>query len=143
MMIVTVKKLDPKAIIPKYATKGSVAFDLYTIKEYKLFPKEALFVDTGLSFAIPRGYEMQVRQRSGLSLLHPNYLVIGVGTIDQDYRGEIRVPIKNWSSLEWKINEGQRIAQAVISPVKIVNLIEVDHLDETERGAGGFGHTGG
>ena len=138
-----IKKLCEHAIIPSYATEGSVAFDLHSIETKTIFGNLiTVMIHTGISVAIPEGYEMQVRQRSGLSMQFTNYIVIGTGTIDQDYRGEIMVPVTNNSNAAWKIEEGDRIAQAVITPVAIARFLEVDELPETKRGAGGFGHTG-
>jgi dUTP pyrophosphatase len=137
-----VKKLHKDAVIPKYATEGSVGFDLHALKSTTVYPGFLLMIHTGLSFSIPEGFEMQVRQRSGLSLKFPSYIAIGVGTIDSDYRGEIMVPIQNNTHKNFEINAGDRIAQAIISPVYIAKFIVVDELDETKRGVGGYGHTG-
>ena len=137
-----IKKLHPDAIIPQYTTKGAVAFDLHALEDTDIWEfRPPTFVRTGLAVEIPEGFEMQVRQRSGLSIKWPNYIVICVGTIDQDYRGEIMVPIRT-DKKAWNIKRGDRIAQAVISPVTIANIIEVDELSDTDRGSGGFGHTG-
>jgi dUTP pyrophosphatase len=139
-----IKKLRADAIVPKYMTKGAVAFDICAIENYIVY-KQLVMVHTGIAVAIPEGYEINVRARSGLSLKHPNYIAIaGGGTIDSDYRGEIIVPVVNnaFRSDGWEIKKGERIAQCIVSPVEVCNLIVVDDLPETERGAGGFGHTG-
>lgn len=142
-MVVPIKKLHPDAEYPKYATTGSVAFDLQSIEDYVIRADGGqTFIETGLAFAVPCGYEMQIRQRSGLSIKYPNYIVIGIGTIDQDYRGEIKIPVRNNSNTLWIIKKGDRIAQAVISPISKAHFRAVDELDETKRGDGGFGHTG-
>lgn len=146
-MIIKIKKIDEKAVIPKYATKGSVAFDLHALinndsGSIRLHPGHNFMIKTGLAFEIPKGYEMQVRQRSGISVKYPNYIAIGTGTIDQDYRGEIMIPVVNNSKSLFYINTGMRLAQAIISPVMIANFMIVDELEKTKRGAGGFGHTG-
>lgn len=150
-MYIKVKKLHEKAVIPKYSTEGAVAFDLHALIDndsgsIALMTGYEHMIKTGLAFEIPEGYEMQVRQRSGLSISYPNYIAIGTGTIDQDYRGEIMIPVVNNYNAGTKsifyIYTGMRIAQAIISPVAIATFFEVDELEKTKRGAGGFGHTG-
>lgn len=141
-MILKVKKLDERAIIPEYATKGSVAFDVCALEDTIVNGTGVRLVRTGLSFSIPNGYEMQVRQRSGLSLEYANYLANCIGTIDSDYRGELKIPLISHKGHKWIIKYGDRIAQCVINKVETPKLIEVEELDETERGSGGFGHTG-
>lgn len=142
-MILKWKKLHKDAIIPKYMTQGSVGFDLYSIEDKLIFyggkPK---FVRTGLAVEIPHGHQMTVRQRSGLSLRFPNYIAIGVGTIDFDYRGELKVPVMNHNNFVIKIHKGDRIAQGIISPIVQCLMFEVNKLSDTDRGTGGFGHTG-
>ena len=143
-MILRVKKLRNDAIVPEYATKGSVAFDICAVEDRIVIKGTGIVkVPTGLAFAIPEGYEMNVRARSGLSLKYPNYIAItGGGTIDSDYRGEIMVPIINRSNERWEIKKGDRIAQCIVAPVSIMKMEVVDELDETDRGTGGFGSTG-
>ena len=141
-MNVKIKKLEYNAIIPKYMTNGAVAFDIHSLRSICLWPDEQEIIYTGIAVDVPQGYELQIRQRSGLSIKYPNYIVIGVGTIDQDYRNEIMVPIINRSKNNWLITEGDRIAQAILSPIVIANFIEVEELSETERGINGFGSTG-
>jgi dUTP pyrophosphatase len=131
--------------LPQYKTKGAVGFDLQAVvKEGKkvLKSKGTTVVDTGLYFAVPKGYELQIRARSGLAFKNGIGLVNGIGTIDQDYRGEVKVCLYNLSEDDFVIEHGMRIAQAVLSPVEIAKLKEVSDLDETDRGSGGFGHTG-
>lgn len=139
-----IKKLHEDAIIPQYATQGSVAFDICALQDYVVIKGTGVVkVKTGLAVAIPEGYEMNVRARSGLSIKYPNYIAItGGGTVDYDYRGEIMVPVINRSKERWEIQKGDRIAQCLINKVEYVLIEEVDELDETERGTGGFGHTG-
>lgn len=139
-----IKKLHKDAIIPEYSTKGSVAFDICALEDYVVIKNTGVsFVRTGLAVALPDGYEMNVRARSGLSLKYPNYIAIaGGGTIDTDYRGEIKVPVINHSKNRWIIKKGDRIAQCVINKIERVLIEEVEELDETERGTGGFGSTG-
>lgn len=139
-----IKRLREDAIVPKYMTKGAVAFDVCAIENYMVY-KKLVMVHTGISVAIPEGYEINVRARSGLSLQYPNYLAIsGGGTIDSDYRGEIIVPVVNnaFRSDGWEIKKGDRIAQCIVSKVEVCDIIDTDFLPETERGKGGFGHTG-
>lgn len=142
-MILKVKKLDENAIIPKYATKGSVAFDVCALDDMLIISgMPVVLVRTGLAFSIPEGYEIQVRQRSGLSVNYPNYLANCIGTIDSDYRGELKIPISINNRKRWNIKRGDRIAQCLLKKAEIPELLEVEELDETERGSGGFGHTG-
>jgi dUTP pyrophosphatase len=145
--VLKIVKVLPNAIIPKYATDGSVAFDLHACDDINLYPGDIRMIHTGLAVEIPNGCEMQIRQRSGLSLKFPNYIAIGVGTIDWDYRGEIMIPIKNNNNLGvfFEIRQGDRIAQAIISPIIQVEIEKVQTLNmltSTERGDGGFGSTG-
>jgi len=140
-----IKKLHEDAVIPKYATEGSVAFDICALEDNILiYGMGVRLIRTGLAVSIPEGYEMNVRARSGLSIKYPNYIAItGGGTIDSDYRGEIKVPIViNNSKSRWDIKKGDRIAQCLIKKVEYVLMEEVDELDETKRGTGGFGSTG-
>lgn len=146
-MNIKIKKLHDKAIIPKYTTEGAVAFDLHALilndkENITLYSKQNYMIKTGLAFGIPKGFEMQVRQRSGISVKYPNYIANSPGTIDQDYTGEILIPIINNSINIFCIHTGMRIAQAIIAPVEIANFIVVDELEKTKRGSGGFGHTG-
>jgi dUTP pyrophosphatase len=143
-MIIRIQKTLPNAKTPKYATAGSVAFDLYACDHMIIMPGEMRFVHTGIAVEVPPGFEMQVRPRSGLSMKYPNYICNSVGTIDQDYRGEVMVMVKNTNNLgeRFEIKEGDRIAQALITPVIQVMFEEVAELTPTDRGAGGFGSTG-
>lgn len=142
-MILKIKKLHEDAVIPKYATKGSVAFDVCALEDTLIISgMPVVLVKTGLAFNIPDGYEIQVRQRSGLSVKYPNYLANCIGTIDSDYRGELRIPTAITNKSRWSIKKGDRIAQCLLKKAEIPELVEVEELDETERGSGGFGHTG-
>lgn len=107
-----------------------------------LDPGQILVVPCGFAMALPEGYEAQVRPRSGLASKFGVTLVNSPGTIDSDYRGEVKVPLINHSKQPFKVEPGMRIAQMLVLPVPKVNLIEVKELDETARGKGGFGHTG-
>ena len=136
-----IKKLRPDATMPRYMTKGAVAFDISAVETYFIKPGDKEQIHTGLAVQLPDGYEMTVRQRSGISLKFPNYIVIGHGTIDMDYRGEIIVPVINNTNEDFPIVKGLRIAQCVVSPIIQCDIEEVEELDETERGTGGFGST--
>ncbi|GBQ30532.1 dUTP diphosphatase [Acetobacter fabarum] len=130
--------------LPAYATQGAAGMDLLAALDapLRLEPGQRGLVPTGLSIALPAGYELQVRPRSGLALKHGIVLPNAPGTIDEDYRGEIGVIVMNAGQEAFVVEPGMRIAQAVIAPVIRATWIECDNLDETERGAGGFGSTG-
>ena len=130
--------------MPEYATEQSAGMDLRAnIDEpIVLKPLERRLIPTGLFIALPKGYEAQVRPRSGLALKKGITVLNAPGTIDADYRGEIGVVLINLSQEDFVVNDGERIAQMVIARHETVGFIEVDTLDETERGAGGYGHTG-
>ena len=130
--------------IPEYATSGAAGFDISAYLEEPLVLKagERTLVPTGLYFEVPEGYEAQVRARSGLAIKHGIGLVNGIGTIDADYRGEVRVPLINWSKEDFVINDGDRIGQVIITSYEKVDIELADELSDTERGEGGFGHTG-
>ena len=130
--------------LPAYATAQSAGMDLRAdIDEpVTLRPLERKLIKTGLYIALPEGYEAQVRPRSGLALKHGVTVLNTPGTIDADYRGEIGVLLVNLSQEEFVINDGERIAQMVITKHEQGEFVEVDELDETERGTGGYGHTG-
>lgn len=130
--------------LPAYATPQSAGMDLRANIEdpITLRPLERRIVPTGLYIALPVGYEAQVRPRSGLALKHGITVLNSPGTIDSDYRGEIGVLLINLSDTPFVINAGERIAQMVVARHEQAELIEVEELDDTERGAGGYGHTG-
>lgn len=130
--------------LPQYATSLSAGLDLRANLEapITLQPMERRLVPTGLRIALPEGYEAQVRPRSGLALKHGITLLNTPGTIDADYRGEIGVIMVNLSTEPFTIADGERIAQLVIARYEQAEWLETDALDETERGEGGFGHTG-
>lgn len=130
--------------LPKYETENSSGMDIGANidKAIVLKPLERILVPTGLYMAIPYGYEAQIRARSGLAINYGIGLVNGVGTIDGDYRGELKVIMINLSNEDFIIKPKDRIAQIVIAKYEIAKLELVDELDETKRGQGGFGHTG-
>jgi len=128
--------------LPAYATLGAAGMDVVSAEELDLLPGQRHAVATGLAIAVPDGYEVQVRPRSGLALKHGITVPNTPGTIDSDYRGELKVILINHGSDVFPIRRGDRVAQLVIAPVQRAGFIEVDDLDETTRGAGGFGSTG-
>lgn len=130
--------------LPAYATEGAAGVDLYAavVEPITLAPGERRLIPTGIRIAIPPGYEGQVRARSGIALQRGLGMPNAPGTIDSDYRGEIRVILINWSTEPQTIYRGDRVAQLVIAPVAKAELTEVDILDDTLRAEGGFGHTG-
>ena len=133
-----------KQPLPQYATAQSAGMDLRanTSEPFTLNPMERKLVPTGLFIALPEGYEAQVRPRSGLALKHGITVLNTPGTIDADYRGEIGVVLVNLSNEPFTVEPGERIAQMVIAKHEQANFLVVEELDETERGAGGYGHTG-
>ena len=130
--------------LPAYETKGSAGMDLRAAIEepIRLTPMERALVPNGIKIALPEGFEAQVRPRSGLAVKHGVTVLNTPGTVDSDYRGELKTTIINLGSEPFLINRGDRIAQLVIAPVMQAKMIEVASLDETERGEGGFGSTG-
>jgi dUTP pyrophosphatase len=129
--------------LPAYATEGAAGMDVLAAEDVVLAPGGRHAVATGFSLAIPAGYEVQVRPRSGLALKHGISLPNAPGTIDSDYRGELKIILINHGSDEFAVLRGDRIAQLVLAPVTRATWLEVDDLDETARGEGGFGSTGG
>ena len=161
---VRIKRLNSEAVIPKYAHEGDAGMDLVAVEDVVVEPGATVLVSTGLAFEIPPGYEMQIRPRSGVTL--KTKLRVQLGTVDSPYRGEVKVIVDNISRDNWSnaarlldnsyahetlnkvepgsylIRKGDRIAQAVFAPVETCNFIDADKLEETFRGAGGFGSTG-
>ena len=131
--------------LPEYATPGSAGMDVRAFlpeKPVVLGPLERALVPTGLYIQLPHGYECQIRPRSGLTIKHGISLVNTPGTVDSDYRGEIGVILVNLSNEPFTVNDGERICQMVITRYTRVDWERVERIDETERGKGGFGHTG-
>lgn len=143
---IKVKRLGEQRDIalPAYETNGSSGLDLRAAvrEEVTLNPGEIRLIPTGLAISVPRGWEAQIRPRSGLALKYGVGLVNAPGTIDSDYRGELSLILINWGGHPFTIKRGDRIAQMVITSVARAEMIEVDELDSTERGGGGFGHSG-
>lgn len=133
-----------KHALPKYETDQSAGVDICAnlAASTTLKPLERQLIPTGLFIELPRGYEAQVRPRSGLAIKHGITLLNAPGTIDADYRGEIKVILANLSSEDFVVEDGMRIAQLVIAKCEQVEWVEVNEISKTERGAGGFGHTG-
>ncbi len=129
--------------LPAYATSGAAGMDVVSAEEVTIAPGARHAVATGLALAIPQGYEVQVRPRSGLALKHGITVPNTPGTIDSDYRGELKVILINLGDEPFAIARGDRVAQLVLAPVVQAAWDEVTELDATERGAGGFGSTGG
>lgn len=139
-----IKLVTKTGNIPAYETEGSAGMDLKATLEEPIVlkPHERRLVPTGLFIELPKGYEAQVRARSGLAIKHGITLINAIGTIDSDYRGEIKVPMVNLGTKDFEIKDGERIAQMVIAKYENVEFEVVDELNETKRGSGGFGHTG-
>jgi dUTP pyrophosphatase len=137
-------KKDHPVSLPQYMTEGSSGMDLFAslAQEVTLLPGERKLIPSGISVAIPEGFEGQIRPRSGLAVQKGIGIVNGPGTIDADYRGEVAVLLINFGKEPFTIRNGDRIAQMVISPVTRVTLEEIDDLPTTRRQGGGFGHTG-
>jgi len=144
MVKVLIKKLDPAVEVPKYKTSGASGMDLMAfIKQpIKLTPKSSCLVPTGLSVAFSKEYEIQIRPRSGLAVKNNISVLNTPGTIDSDYRGEIKIILFNHGSSEFVINNKDRVAQMILTPVQKMELEEVENLPDTSRGKGGFGSTG-
>lgn len=143
-MQVNFVKLKNNAILPEYQTLGAAAADVHACLDapVTLAPMERRMIPTGFSMAIPEGYEVQIRARSGLSIKHGIAMVNGVGTIDSDYRGEVGVLLVNLGQEPFAVEPDMRIAQMVLSRYERIEWSEVAELDDTERGSGGFGSTG-
>ena len=144
MVKVLIKKLDPAVELPKYKTNGASGMDLMAFikKSIRLAPKNSCLVPTGLSVAFSEDYEIQIRPRSGLAAKNNISVLNTPGTIDSDYRGEIKIILFNHGNTEFVINNKDRIAQMILTPVHKMELEEVEILPSSLRGKGGFGSTG-
>ncbi len=144
MTKILIKRLSKKVSLPKYETSGSSGMDLAANVDAKIEinPGETAIIPTGLELSIPSGFEAQIRPRSGLAAKKKITVLNTPGTIDADYRGEVKVILINLSKNIFSVEFGDRIAQMVICPIEQINLQEVDNLDNTKRGSGGFGSTG-
>ena len=144
MVKVLIKKLNPKVRLPIYKTEGSSGMDLmaFTDKPIKIPANSSALIPTGISLAIPSDVEIQIRPRSGLATKSSIGVLNSPGTIDSDYRGELKIILFNHGNNEFTVNNNDRVAQMVLMPVLKMNFEEVDELPKTIRGAGGFGSTG-
>ena len=144
MIKVLVKKLNPKAKLPKYKTEGSSGMDLMALIEnpIKIKSQNSALIPTGLSIAIPEDTEVQIRPRSGLAAKSNISVLNTPGTIDSDYRGEIKIILFNHGNKEFTVNNNDRIAQMILMPVLKAEFEEVEDLPKSVRGSGGFGSTG-
>ena len=144
MAKVLIKRLDPAVKLPVYKTNGASGMDLIAFinKPINIKPKTSSLVPTGLSVAFSKDYEIQIRPRSGLAAKNNISVLNAPGTIDSDYRGEIKVILYNHGNNDFAINNGDRIAQMILAPVVKIELEETNNLPETIRGKGGFGSTG-
>ena len=143
-MNLNVVKLRDDAVLPVYQTSGAAGADLHACidEPMTLQPLERKMIPTGLAMSIPEGFEVQIRARSGMSIKHGITMVNGIGTIDADYRGEVGALVINLSQEAFTIEPGMRIAQMVVAKYETIGWNVVDALDETERGAGGYGSSG-
>ncbi len=144
MAKIQIKRFSKKVLIPKYETAGSSGMDIAAFVENDIViqPGEKALIPTGFTLAIPKGYEVQIRPRSGLAAKKSISVLNTPGTIDSDYRGEIIVILMNFGKEKFIVENGSRIAQMVVCPIEHVTLHEVKDLTETKRGKGGFGSTG-
>ena len=144
MVRVLIKKLDPKVAIPSYKTKGASGMDLMAFVKEKIVikPQTSALIPTGLSVAFSEDYEIQIRPRSGLAAKNNISVLNTPGTIDSDYRGELKIIIFNHSNHDFIVNNDDRVAQMVLTPIAKMELEEANELPKTLRGEGGFGSTG-
>ena len=139
---VNIKKLDPDAILPEKSTGLSAGFDVHSIQNAEIPPHQRLKLGTGLAIAIPKGYHIEIRPRSGLALHHGITVLNTPGTVDADYRGELQIVLINHGDETYKIQKGDRIAQILLMQHTEIIWNTVDELDETPRGTNGWGHSG-
>ncbi len=142
MMQLKVKRLNPAAILPSYARVGDAGLDLFAVKALSIAPGASALVPTGIAIELPPGTEGQVRPRSGLALKHAITVLNTPGTVDEGYRGEVGVILINHGQTMFAVEAGMKIAQLVVTPRIQVEVAEVAALQDSERGAGGFGSTG-
>ena len=144
MVRVLIKKLDPKVTLPSYKTKGASGVDLIAFVKEKIVikPQTSALIPTGLSVAFSEDYEIQIRPRSGLAAKNNISVLNSPGTIDSDYRGELKIIIFNHSNHDFIVNNNDRVAQMVLTPIAKMELEEANELPKTLRGEGGFGSTG-
>ncbi len=143
-MKINIKKLHRDAIIPKYETSGAAGFDLVAIEDLEVTTNKTVLVPTGLAFEIPEGFQLEIRPRSGISVKTNLMVTNSPGTVDSDYRGEVKIAVRLVQAElgQHIIKKGERIAQGVIMPVYQAEFVQVEELSDTERGEKGFGSTG-
>lgn len=137
-----IKLLHEKAILPTYATTGSSGMDLYSVSNYIIAQNEIKIIDCGIALEIPSGFEGQIRSRSGMAAKNGVIVLNSPGTIDSDYRGEIKIILKNLGHEDFSITCGMRVAQLVILKYEKMQITQMELLEDTKRGDGGFGSTG-
>ena len=141
-MKVSVKRISPDAKLPKLEHVGDAGFDLYSTQDETLKPLERKLIGTGISMSIEHGYEAQIRPKSGLAIEHGITMLNTPGTIDAGYRGEVKVIVINLGQKEYRIEKGKKICQVVFNKVEHPEISEVEELETSSRGKGGFGSTG-
>ncbi|MBI4548062.1 MAG: dUTP diphosphatase [Ignavibacteriae bacterium] len=147
IVTVRISRINPNdrdILLPAYATNGSSGMDMYAAveKETVVKPGETVLLPSGFRIEVPQGYEAQVRPRSGLAIKHGIGILNSPGTIDSDYRGEVKIILTNFGKENFIVQRGDRIAQLVLAPVVRAEWVEVKEVQQTSRGAGGFGHSG-
>ncbi len=142
MTILKIKRIDNNALLPTYAHTGDAGLDIYAVNETVILPGRTALIKTGLELELPPQTEAQVRPRSGLALKHSITVLNTPGTIDEGYRGEIGVILINHGQDCFHVTPGMRIAQLVIKPILTVHVVEVDVLNDSDRGSGGYGSSG-
>lgn len=141
-LVIQISPLRPGAIIPVYQKEGDAGFDLHACLDTIIPAYQAAVIPTGLAFAIPDGFEMQIRLRSGAALKTPLIVANAPGTVDSGYRGEVGIIVRNLSARDWLVKAGERIAQGLITPVYQALFVEQENLPASDRGNQGFGSTG-
>ena len=141
-MTLRFRKIHPDAVLPSYAHPSDAGMDVRSVEDLTLAPGKRALVHTGLVMLLPPQYEAQVRPRSGLALKNGVTVLNSPGTIDSGYRGEVGVILINLGDVDFTVRKGDKVAQLVIAPVTQPDVVEVSEIDETDRGAGGFGSTG-
>ena len=141
-MTLRFRRVHPDAVLPAYAHPSDAGMDVRSVDELTLAPGRRALVHTGLVMLLPPGYEAQVRPRSGLALKSGVTVLNTPGTIDSGYRGEVGVILANFGEADFRVKPGDKIAQIVVAPVTQAEIVETEDVDETDRGAGGFGSTG-
>ena len=139
---IKIKKINPEAIIPHYSHEGDAGMDVYSVEDSVIKFNERKSISTGLAFEVPRGFEIQVRPKSGLALNNGITILNTPGTLDSGYRGELKVIIFNTSNQSYQVKKGEKIAQIVLARYEEAEIEETNELSQTKRAEGGFGSTG-